>query len=107
MNNIQSYWADVRAEEASVRKAISEQPSQPTDDSVFITSVKNRRANTVPGDVVLVTIPLAGKCIVEQTHRLSNDEEIAAYRAEHARRRAILSVAPRGDQKVVLTKPAA
>jgi hypothetical protein len=38
---------------------------------------------------------------------LSNDEEIAAHRVEHARRKAVLSVATRGDQKVVLTKPAA
>jgi hypothetical protein len=107
MNNIQEYWADVRAEEANVRKAISESPSQPTDDSVYITSVKNRQANTIAGDVVLASIPIAAKCLVGGSHRLSNDEEIAAHRVEHARRKAVLSVATRGDQKVVLTKPAA
>lgn len=59
-----------------------------TDNNlVFITSVRNRAAGTLPGSVVLTTVQLAGQKIVEQTHVPSTADEISQLRGEQEDRR--------------------
>ena len=60
------------------------------DGWCYITSVKNRQAQTIEGSICEATINLAGQRIAEGTHRLATDEEIRAYKKASQERAADL-----------------
>ena len=57
------------------------------NNPVYCTSLQNRDRGTTEGSVVLMTIQMAGQRFVEQTHRLSTDEEIQTYLENGAKER--------------------
>jgi hypothetical protein len=107
---IKQYYEDIRRENARLVKDLlaGKHPGQPepelvTDEygdsekkpvAVYMTSVKNRAAMTVPGHTCLVAIfdakgnpGIAATRIVEGTHRVATQEEIDACLERQAQQR--------------------
>lgn len=84
--NAQEFWSEVKGVRLQVTAEIHASPHQPQDGTCWITSLRNRTANTTAGDTVQATIALAGQRIVEGTHRLSTAEEVDDLIARHEKR---------------------
>jgi hypothetical protein len=75
---------DIKRHWAAVREAAAQIPEEFT----YVISLDDSTRGCVGGVVCHVSREVAGRCIVEKTHRLATKEEIAGYlKAEEERRR--------------------
>lgn len=77
MSHIQAYWA-----------AVKEQAAAMSDEYYYLVSVHNPARCVVGGSVVQVSKQKAAELLVETTHRIATDEEVAAYLAHEEQQRA-------------------
>ena len=95
------YWAQVRAAGNEIIAS--------GQRSAFITSIDVAfRPEWRVGVVSEASAELAGKCIVDRTHRLSTPEEIEQFKSEQRRREAVCAattqVLNRKSGRTVLTR---
>jgi hypothetical protein len=99
--DLKEYWRQVReAGNAIIANGQS---------SAFITSIEMPFRPEWRVDVVSEASPeLAGKCIVDRTHRLSSAEEIENFKSEQRRREAVCAansqILHRKTGRMVLTR---
>jgi hypothetical protein len=86
--NQSPYWNAVNQMLASLPQELSQQSLQPADGGVYTTSVaKPLSPAHKAGRVACCPRKLACQNIIDGTHRLSTDEEIAAHLQEMAQRK--------------------
>lgn len=76
----EAYYAEIKKQTA----ALAEQFPQ---GFCLLTSVANRDKGTVAGSVTEVANENAARCLVEQTHRMATDDEVAAWQDHQDRNR--------------------
>jgi hypothetical protein len=81
------FWDDVKQMQNEILAQCAQQTLQRAPDCVYVTSVKIRQNGMTNGRVCGAQIKLAAQRIVEGTHRLSSDSEIARHQDEQAAKR--------------------
>jgi hypothetical protein len=80
MTSIQSFWARVKDRRARLTEELAEQPWH--RGGVFLVSVDNSEKGVTGGVVMTVPLELAAQCLTKATHRLCDESEVLAYKAE-------------------------
>jgi len=80
---------NIREHNQAIRDLAKELSVQFIDDTVLIVSVANRERHSPAGAVKEVDCQNAARCLVGNTHKLANAEQISAYHqhAENERQR--------------------
>ncbi len=74
---------------AEVRKMAARLDEQFPQGFCVLTSVANRDKNTVAGNVTEAANDNAARCLVEGTHRLATEDEVAEWREHQERNRQV------------------
>lgn len=101
---IQDFWSDVSNMESTVKTEAGKQTLQLRNNAVYITSLAVNRGSSnsaVAGKISEATIRDAAKFIVEGTHRLSMDDEIAEYLRDMKTKRSIASATSAASLKTI------
>jgi hypothetical protein len=84
--NVQQYYAVLRTTQADLRQKFPQ-------GFCLVTSVDSLDANSTPGTVSEVSVPMAAHWIVKGSHRLATEQELQAFaeglEATRARLRAV------------------
>jgi hypothetical protein len=107
---IQEFWAEVREARKEIELAIMNQAAQPHDGkSCFLVSKRDRKSapDLRSGVVVEATIHLAGKLLVEGSHELATDDQIATWHASQAEARKTIARLEATRKASFLVSPAA
>jgi hypothetical protein len=109
MQNTEVYWSECREATLQLRAAALKAERQPrSGDWFYMTSQKVRGGDPSAraGAVCEMAAKLAGQTVVDGSHRLATDEEIAGHLADQERRRAaVLSASAKGRGQVVFAQP--
>jgi hypothetical protein len=62
------------------------------EGTCYLTSIANRDRGIVPNSVCIADLNTASRCLVENTHRVSTADEIAAFNDHQERNRRISAV---------------
>jgi hypothetical protein len=65
-----------------LQEQIQEQPWQPRDGNCYLVSLDNTEKGTTGGVVTTVPVGLAAELVEKRTHRLCDEAEVSAYKAE-------------------------
>jgi hypothetical protein len=104
MTQISQFWLDVREEEKQIEVAVAGQTKQPSD-GVYIITVKQRGSVALPGVISLAPRKLAAQRIVEGSHVLCTDDQIAEYEAAQEKRRNAAGAAEVRSRNIFVVQP--
>lgn len=76
MADIKEYWREVRSVEATLLASLG----QDKQSVVYIVSVENKSKGTSAGSVCEADIETAARMIVDGTHKVASESEVAAWK---------------------------
>jgi hypothetical protein len=82
--DLKAYWAGIRQQQAALA-------AQFPEGFCHLCSVANRDRNTVAGNVTVVAVDNAARCLAEGTHRIATAEDIAGWQARQEDNRRLSS----------------
>lgn len=95
-----AYWEEVNQRQAEIKAELPKGA-----ESVFITSLENRRKQMVGGRVFEATVRNAAMRLTEQTHRLSTPDEIQGHKDRNAAELVRLRELEEGRKNTLTIKP--
>jgi hypothetical protein len=83
----QKYYAKLNEQRAALAK-------QHPDGTLFVMSVAHPLGRSTAGNVCEVPVPIGARLLLDGTHRVADEPEIATFRADQALRRAMATGTP-------------